>query len=156
MGGRERERTPPGEGFQDRGRERASLRGVRAAPDLIEQHERAGARVLQNVPQLGEVRREGGQARRDGLTISDIGEYPGEQRQRRLRSNRRDNAALRHETQQSDRLDQYGLAAGVRARYEHRVLVGSKNQVERNNVATTVLTHEEWVPAIADLEGSCS
>ncbi len=105
--------------------------------------------MLQDVSELSEVRRERREARRDGLSIADIGEDPREHGQRRLRSDRWDNAALGHQAQQPDCLDQDGLAAGVRTRDEHGVLVAHERQVEGDRLAS-----QERVAATMDFERS--
>ena len=133
MGGRERDGTAPRECLEDRGGERAPLSGVGTAPDLVEQHQRARPGVRQDVSQRGHVRREGREAGGDRLAVTDVGEHRHEQRQRRVGTDRRDDPALRHETQQADGLDQHGLATGVRAGDEHGELVGCQFEIERHD-----------------------
>src|SRR3989454_11374895 len=79
MGGRERDGAAPGERLQDRSRERSALRRVGAAPDLVEQHQRAPLRsgARQDVAQRGDVRREGREARGDGLAGAGGGGHGG-------------------------------------------------------------------------------
>src|SRR5712692_4098396 len=76
----------------------------------------------------------GRKARGDRLAIANVGEYFGEDRQRRMRADRRDNPTLCKQRQQADRLDQNGLAAGVGAGNEDGELVGMKFEVERHRV----------------------
>ena len=148
MGSGERHDATPRQRAQHRRRERATLSRVGAAPDLVEQHERARLRVLQDVAQCGDVRRERRQARGDRLPIADVGEHRGEHRERRLGSERRNDAALGHQAQEPDGLDEHRLAARIRTGDEDRELVGREHQVERND--RCLAADEERVAAVAD------
>ncbi len=107
-----------------------------AAADLVEQYERSRSSALQNVAQHGDVGGEGGEARGDGLTVSDVRKHAREHREGRLRADRRDDAALRHEAQQPHSLDQYRLATGVRAGDQDGELVGREDEIERDDCLT--------------------
>jgi hypothetical protein len=74
-------------------RERAALRGVGAAADLVDQHQRARVGASSDLAQVLQVRGEGGEARLDRLLVADVGEDVAEQRQPRARPDRRDHAA---------------------------------------------------------------
>ena len=135
---RQGDRPAPGERLQHGRRERASLGGVGAAPDLVEEHERPrpGPVSLQDIAQGGDVGGERGEARGDRLAIPDVGEHAREHREGRLRADRRDDAALRHEGEQAHRFDEHRLAAGVRARDQHRALIGREHEIERHDDLT--------------------
>src|SRR5439155_18073038 len=77
-----------------------------------------------------DVRREGRETRGDRLPVADVGEDAGVQREPGVRPDRRNHAALRQQRQQPHRLDEHGLAAGVRSRDQHRELIGRKLEIE--------------------------
>src|SRR5207248_5693139 len=67
--GREGDSTSAGERLQDGRRERGAFRGIRPAPDLVQQDERTRLGAFQNVLQHGNVGGESGEAGGNGLTL---------------------------------------------------------------------------------------
>ena len=51
-----------------------------------------------------------------------------------LGADRRGDAGLTHRRDETERLEQHGLAAGVRSRHEQRALLGDEREVERDDV----------------------
>jgi hypothetical protein len=71
---RDGERAASRQRAQDRVRQRAALGRVRAAAHLVDERERIGIRMLQDLAQVLQVRRERGQARLDRLLVTDVRE----------------------------------------------------------------------------------
>ncbi len=130
---RECDRAAAREGLERRGGQCPALGGIGAAADFVEQHERAGTCAVQNLAQHGDVRRKGRKARRDRLAVADVGKDLRKDRQRGMRPDRWDDAALGHQCQQTDRLDQHGLAAGIGTGDQDGEFVGVQFEVERDD-----------------------
>jgi hypothetical protein len=94
--------------------ERAALDRVGARPDLVEQHETGEREVPVHRRDVGHVRREGAEVRRDRLLVADVGEHRPEHRQGGPFGRRDVQPRLRHQGEEPGRLERHGLAAGVR------------------------------------------
>ena len=77
----------------------------RPAADLVDQRKGRVVRGVQDRAQVLQVCRERGQARFDGLFITNVGEHPAEDRQARAGPHRWNDAGLRHEADQTDGLE---------------------------------------------------
>jgi hypothetical protein len=104
----------------------------------------------ENLGEILQMRAERRQARLDRLLVSDIGERVVEDRDAALRTDRRRDSGLRQRRQQTDRLEQDGLAACVRPGHEERSLVRIHRQIERNDIST--LRDEQRVAAVLHVE----
>src|SRR5690606_11909512 len=113
------QRAPAREVDQDRPRQRAALRRVRPAPDLVDPDQRVLVRLLPDLPQVLQVRRERRQTRLDRLLVADVGEDVPEDREPAPLPDRRDDPRLRHRADQADRLEEHRLAARVGTGDQH-------------------------------------
>ena len=114
MARRDREPRLAGEPREERLREPGALDGIRSGGDLVEQHERAVGRALEDRDEVPDVAREGREAHRDRLLVADVCEHLVEDGQLDLVRGRPQPALVEHR-RQAERLQGDGLAAGVRA-----------------------------------------
>ena len=148
--GRDGERAAGGEILEDRPAERRALRGIGARSELVDQHERIGRRVTQDLAEVLDVRAERREARLDRLLVTDVGEHVVESWDAAAGADGCRHARLRERRQKAERFEQDRLAAGVRAGHEERSLVGVHRQVERNDVHA--LREQQRMASVVDLE----
>ena len=115
-------------------RERGALHRVGTPAQLVQQHERPIVHVQQDGLERRHVRAERGEARVDRLVVSDVGEDALEGGQRGARPDRWDDTRLRHGADQTHRLEEHRLAAGIGTAHHDRELVRSELEVERHRI----------------------
>ena len=77
--------------------ERAAFDRIGAAADLVEQHERRQLERAIHLDDVGDVRRERAEARRDRLLVADVREDRPERRERAAGLDRNQQPGLRHD-----------------------------------------------------------
>ena len=119
-----------------------ALHRVGARPQLVEQDQAPVVRLLQYLHGVRHVRRERGQALLNALLVAHVRQYPREHLHRALIPRRDMQTALRHKTQQPQRFQRHGLAAGVGARDHQRVIRPAQRHRHRHRLRRV----EERVP----------
>ena len=116
--------------FDDRNGERRALGRVGAGAELVKQHQRAVAAGVQNPDDVRHVRRERGQALLDALLIADVRHDLVEHGQTAAVRGGDVQAALRHHGEQAHGLERDGLAAGVGAGDDERIVIFPQRNVD--------------------------
>ena len=93
-----------------------------------------------------DVRAEGRQAGRDGLPVADVGEEAAEDRQPAPGAHRRNDPALRQRGGQPHRLEQHGLAAGVRPADEQGPLRRRSSSRSNGTTGSEPASSSGWRP----------
>ena len=112
MGRRDHQRAALLEVVDDGSRQRAALAWVGAGAHFVEQHQRRRLQRCVHRDDVRDVRREGAQAGGDRLFVADVREHRSEHRQLR-HAGGHVQAGLRHQREESRRLERDGLATGV-------------------------------------------
>jgi len=94
-------------------RQGASLGGVGARPELVEEHQCRQRQHPVHRHDVGDVPGEGAEVGVDRLLVADVGEHSPEHREPRPRGRGDVQASLRHQRQEAGRLQRDRLAAGV-------------------------------------------
>ncbi len=129
---------------------RSAFDRVRPSPQLVQQDEGRLVSVEQDRSEGSDVGTEGRQAGGDGLVVADVREDVLEHGKQRPRSDWRDHAGLRQGADEAHRLDEHGLAAGIRPAHHNRAGFRTQDQIKRHRVAR--LCDDEGVTALPDLE----
>ncbi|HEY8492434.1 MAG TPA: hypothetical protein VIN04_01000 [Myxococcota bacterium] len=120
VGGGDHARVGVGERLEHGLGQRGALAGIGAVADLVQHDEVVRARVVHDVSQVREVRREGGQALAQALGVADVGEQPFAPVDARSRPGRHVQPGVRAQHRERDRLHRDRLAARVGAgEHEH-------------------------------------
>ena len=133
------------EPLDERLRERRALLGVGAGGDLVDEHERAVGRGVEDLDEVRDVAGEGREAHLDRLAVADVGEHLVEDGQRR-RLGGRPEAGLVQERREPERLQRDRLAARVRAA-DHERAQRPELEVDRHGR----LRVEQRVPRLEQL-----
>ena len=110
---------------------RAFLR-VGAGAQFVNQHQGIGGDLLQNRPQVLDVRAEGGQGLLDALLVADVGVDTVQQGEFGLFGGYVQ-PGMGHQRQQADRFEGYRLAPGVGAGDDHYPVFPAQLQVYRHH-----------------------
>ena len=113
--------------------QRRPLRRVRAGAQLVEQHQRPRAGVLDDPDDRAQVPRERRQGLGDRLLVADVREHVAQHRQLRAGRGRDVEAGLVHEAQEPDGAQGDGLAAGVGAGDHERRVAVAEPEVDRDD-----------------------
>ena len=119
VGAREDRRPPVGHRGEDRLGERRALRRVGARADLVEENQSSVLKLSKGLRDIPDMPAEGGERLFKALFVADVGPDAGEGGEPNVEGGREE-PALDHEDDQSDRLDRDRLAAGVGTGDEHR------------------------------------
>ena len=119
----------------------ANLRlGARAK--LVDEQQRAFARLSHHVLHVQQVRRVGREVVLYALLVADVDHYVAEDAHLRSFAHGDGQSALQHVLQQTHRLQAHRLAAGVRTRYNQYVAVARQHDVERHDRLLLLLQRE--------------
>ena len=115
--------------------QRGPLRGVGAGAELVEQDERAAIRGFPCVAEMPDLRRKRGKMIIKALLVADerVDRRPPRDDGTLRRRDRQ--SGERHDRQQTERLEAYGLAARVAAADDERAIRGPENEVHRMRAA---------------------
>ena len=115
--------------------QRGPLRGVGAGTELVEQDERAAIRGFPCVAEMPDLRRKRGKMIIKALLVADerVDRRPPRDDGTLRRRDRQ--SGERHDRQQTERLEAYGLAARVAAADDERAIRGPENEVHRMQAA---------------------
>ncbi len=120
-------------------RERGALDGIRPGAGLVEDDEIAGVGVARDRAQVRRVRGERRQVTLDRLRVADVGEHGAEAREPRALRGVDEEARLREERREAERLQRDGLAARIRPGDGEAALARAEGQVDRHDVAVREL-----------------
>ena len=148
MGGGRHKTAHGPDGLDNGGGQRRALHRVGARAQLVEENEGAVVRLLQNGDDVHHVGGEGGQGLVDGLLVADVRHDHGAHLDGGAVSGGDMQAALSHKSQQAQRFQGDGLAAGVGAGDDQRVKVPAQRQI----VAHGGLLVQQRVPGPAQLD----
>ena len=109
-----------------------ALARIGPARELVEEHERAGLRVVEDAREVPHVSTERRQALREALIVADVGEDDLEDADDAPVAARDRQAGADHERDEAHRLEGDGLSAGVRAADDHRA-AGGDRQIARHD-----------------------
>ena len=146
----DRRRPTARELLEDRATERCPLEGIGAGTEFVHEDERVGRRLLEDRGQVLEVRAERRQRGLEALLVTDVGEDVVEAGQRALRPHGRGDPGLQHQRAERERLEEHGLATGVRSRHEEGTVGRGHLEVERDDPHS--LREEQRVAAVAHME----
>ena len=149
---RDGERAARRERLENRAAERRALGGIGAGSQLVDEHEATRAVApREDLAEVPQVRAEGGEARLDRLLVADVGEAVVEDAGSRLSApTGAGMPACAIAERRPTRLEQHGLAAGVRAGEQERALAGA---ITRSNGTTAPpRASEQRMAADADRE----
>ena len=132
MGGGRRQRALAPHILDDGDGQRRALHRVGARPQLVEQDQALLIRQLQYLHCVGHMRREGGQALLDALLVAHVRQHPVEHLHGALVAGGDVQAALGHQAQQPQRFQRDGLAAGVGAGDDQRVIRAAQRHRHRH------------------------
>ena len=134
MGGGRRQRALAPHILDDGDGQRRALHRVGARPQLVEQDQALLIRQLQYLHCVGHVRREGGQALLDALLVAHVRQHPVEHLHGALVAGGDVQAALGHQAQQPQGFQRHGLAAGIGAGDDQRVIRAAQRHRHRHRL----------------------
>jgi len=134
VGGRKRCGLHRQQVLQDRHRQRRALGRVGARAQLVEQHQRSGRDVFQDLDDVRHVGRERGERLLDGLLVADVGEHFVEDCKLGAEVRGHTEARLCHQRHEPHRLHRDGLAAGVGAGDDERRKLAAHPQVDGHHL----------------------
>ena len=132
VGRRHHHGTTDAEVVDHRHGQRAALVRIGPAAGLVEQHERRQRQRAVHGDDVGDVAREGAEARRDRLLVADVGKHRSKDRHLAAVGRRHEQARLGQERQEPGRFECDGLAAGIRPRHHQHAHRGDDEDVDRD------------------------
>ena len=133
--------------LEDGDRERRAFVGVRAAAELVDEHEAPRRRLGEDARRARHRRRERREVAEEILRVARDDEHLVEDGERRARRGRDREARLREEREEADGLHRDALAARVRAGQEEKARSLGQLEVQRHRVGVAFLELSEDVRA---------
>ena len=149
VGGGHQQHAAAAQFFNDGHSQRGTLGRVGTGTQLVQQHKSVRHGQLQNAGDLFHMAGEGGKALFDALLIADVHEKLIEHADLAALVGRDQETTLCHRAQQTGRFQGDGLAAGVRAGDDERIIFFAQCNVHRH----ALLWVDQWVACPDQREG---
>ena len=120
--------------LQNRHGKRRALDGVCSRAELVEEKKRSVAALFEHVHDVHHVRREGGERLLDALLVADVRKDFIKYGNAAALCGGNVQAALRHKAEKADGLERNGLAAGVRAGDDERIVILAELHIDRHGL----------------------